>query len=376
MAGKLSILRCFDTLSDPRSSNRDKIHKFLDVLAIALCATIAGAKDWPAVVTFAQQRHDWLATFLDLPGGIPSRSTFERIFATLAPRRLQHCLGLWIESCTRGLDLEQICIDGKTLRGSGNASKGIKDLHLVSAWADEVGLALGQVAVEEKSNEITAIPRLLELLNLKGALVTIDAMGCQKAIAKQIVEAGGDYVLPVKENQPNLLGDIAQTFVKVLDVEFEGFDYDQHESENRGHGRWEKRSVTVLYFTEDLRDKDLWSGLTTIGMCTRERRLTNGQQSEEICWFVGSRKMSAEKYSRALRNHWGIENRLHWQLDVTFDEDGSRIQHRNSAENMAWLRKVALGLLKQKQDKVSMANKQFKAALDTDYLEDVLRLSR
>jgi predicted transposase YbfD/YdcC len=375
MAGTLSIIRCFETLRDPRSSNRDKTHKFLDIIAIALCATIAGAKDWPQVVTFAQGRRDWLATFLDLSNGIPSRSTFERVFAALSPRGLQRCILLWINSCTRGLGLGHISIDGKTLRGSGNDTKGLKNLHLVSAWSDEAKLSLGQVAVDDKSNEITAIPQLLRMLNLKGALVTIDAMGTQKAIAKQVVDAGGDYVLPVKENQPNLLQDIRESFLAAFDANLAGFDYDQYETENRGHGRQEKRSVTVLYTTERIRSEELWEGLKAIGMCVRER-VVDGKTSEEVCWFIGSRKMSAKQYGEALRNHWGIENKLHWQLDVTFREDESRIQDRNSAENMALLRKVALGLLKQDPGKISIANKQFKASLETTYLEKILQMSK
>lgn len=204
----VSIWSCFSSLRDPRNSPREKKHLLLDIVAISLCAVIAGAKDWPQIVTFGQQRQDWLRTFLSLPGGIPSRSTFERVFAALSPSGLRHCLYRWLHACNEQLGIEHVALDGKSLRGSDND---LGMLHLVSAWASEAQLSLGQVAVEDKSNEIVAIPRLLRLLDLKGALVTIDAMGCQKAIAKQIVEQGGDYVLTVKNNQPRLHDDVEQS---------------------------------------------------------------------------------------------------------------------------------------------------------------------
>jgi predicted transposase YbfD/YdcC len=367
----ISIWRCFATLRDPRRSRRAKKHPLLDIIAIALCAVIAGAEDWPQVVAFARQRRQWLQTFLSLPNGVPSRSTFERVFAALSPSGLQSCLRRWLHACGKHLGLEQIAIDGKTLRASGNDSKDLAALHLVSAWATQAQLSLGQVAVAGKSNEITAIPVLLRLLNVKGALVTIDAMGCQKDVARDIVDAGGDYVLTVKENQPGLYDDILKSFNEAQDNDFEGYDWDSYQTQERGHGRHERRSYTVLYDLDGIEDRALWKELKVIGMCYSER--TVGEKTtEELRLFIGSRRASAKVYGGALRGHWGIENNQHWQLDVTFGEDQSRIQERNAAQNMALLRKWALSLLKQHPDKHSIAVKRFHAALNPEYLQEIL----
>jgi len=366
-----SIFRCFSSLRDPRRSRREKKHLLLDIVAIALCAVIAGAKDWPEVVAFGERRLDWLQTFLSLPGGIPSRSTFERVFAALSPCGLQSCLLRWLHGCTGQLELQHIAIDGKTLRHSGNRHKGLGALHLVSAWATQAHLSLGQVAVADKSNEITAIPVLLSMLDIKGALVTIDAMGCQKKIAKQIVDAGGDYVLTVKANQPGLYDDILESFQQAYEVEFEGYDCDHYQTEERGHGRHETRSYRVLYNLEGIKDRAEWEKLTVIGVC-HSVRTVGDKISEETRYFIGSRRASARVYGEALRGHWGIENNLHWQLDVAFGEDDSSIQQRNIGQNMALLRKWVLSLLKRHTGKHSIKVKQFMAALDTGYLEEIL----
>jgi predicted transposase YbfD/YdcC len=242
------------------------------------------------------------------------------------------------------LGLSQIAIDGKTLRGSGVG--GLKTLHLVSAWATANCLSLGQVAVDEKSNEITAIPKLLELLELHGAFVTIDAMGCQKAIAAKIVERKGNYILTVKENQEHLLEDIQKAIGQAHESDYAGMKHDTYETRERGHGREEYRCYTVLHTTEGIRNAADWAKLTTIGFCYSERTV-NGVTSEELRYFIGSKKASAKVYGKALRNHWGIENQLHWQLDVSFDEDKNRVSKRHGAENLALIRRLALCLLKQ-----------------------------
>jgi predicted transposase YbfD/YdcC len=368
----ISIWSCFRTLRDPRRSQRQKKHKLLDIVAIALCAVIAGADDWPHVVTFAKERRDWLKTFLDLTNGVPSRKTFERVFAGLAPHGLQSCLLLWLHHCTRGLGLDHIAIDGKTLRHSGNAAAGLGALHLVSAWATKAGLSLGQVAVDAKSNEITAIPLLLRLLNLEGALVTIDAMGCQKDIAAQVVDAGGDYGLTVKENQPGLYGDILDTFAQAQEDNFAGWDWDCYQSEERGHGRLEKRSYTVLYDLDGIADRDSWKHLRVIGLCYSER--TVGEETtEEMRLFIGSRRASAKSWGGWMRGHWGIENGLHWHLDLSFGEDDSCIHDRNAAENFALLRKWALVLLKRHPSQDSIAVKRYNATLNPDFIQKVLK---
>lgn len=364
----LSLQAYLHNLKDPRRCPR---HLLLDIIVIAVCAVICGANDWQQVATFGQQRRDWLARFLALPCGIPCHDTFERFFARLKPRALTTALQRWTQALTDGLGLKQIAIDGKTLRGSAATGKGFGPLHLVSAWATAQQLSLGQVAVDSKSNEITAIPELLDLLDIRGALVTIDAMGCQKAIAQKIKAGGGDYVLTVKDNQEHLLTDIQQALLLAREQDCVGLEHDSYETEERGHGRDEYRSYFVLHSTEGIRQAESWRGLTTIGLCYSTRTVA-GKTSEETRYFIGSRKASAKVYGQALRNHWGIENNLHWQLDVTFREDESRIQERSAAENFASIRKLALALLKRHSNKQSIACKRLHAALDVDFLEDVI----
>jgi predicted transposase YbfD/YdcC len=370
----LSITRHFRRLRDPRL-NRRKLHPLMDIIVIALCAVIAGSNDWQQIAAFAQRRRDWLRTFLALPNGIPSHDTFERVFDRINPQAFLACFQHWVEALARGLGFKHVAIDGKTLRGSGNAPKGLGPLHIVSAWATECHLSLGQVAVADKSNEITAIPRLLELLDVHGALVTIDAMGCQKAIAQKVVDGGGDYVLSVKDNQPHLLEDIQATLAKALDGGREGADYQIYTTHDKGHGRQETRSYVIVTDLEGVRNREDWAGLKVVGMYT-STRIVNGQQSDEGHYFIGSRLASARVYGAAVRGHWGIENGLHWQLDMTFGEDANRVQRRHGAENLALLRRLALSLLKRHPSKLSIACKRYSAALDTGFLEEILCAGR
>ena len=365
----LSIPTFFAKLRDPRRAHR-RLHRLQDILVIALCAVIAGAQDWQQIVTFGRKRLEWLRGFLELPNGIPSHDTFERVFDRLKPQAFQACFREWVQAVSAALQIKPIAIDGKTLRGSGSAKLG--PLHLVSAWATAQHLSLGQVAVDAKSNEITAIPVLLELLDLNGALVTIDAMGCQKVIAQKIVDQGGHYALTVKDNQEHLLEDIQQAFLKAFDTEFADVDHDVYETRERGHGREEYRCYTVLHSTEGIRHADAWAGLTTIGMCYSERTV-KGETTTEGRYFIGDKRASAKYYASGLRHHWGIENNLHWQLDVNFAEDGNRVQKRNAAENLALLRRLTLSLLKAHPSKDSIAKKRFAAALDPSFLEEILR---
>jgi predicted transposase YbfD/YdcC len=365
----LAIKKYFRKLPDPRIQGR-KRHLLLDIVVITICATICGCDDWQQIETFASARHEWLKTFLRLPEGIPSHDTFERVFDRLAPAQFQACFRDWMHALHEALGLSQIAIDGKTLRGSGVGA--CKALHLVSAWATANCLSLGQIAVDEKSNEIPAIPRLLELLDLHGALVTIDAMGCQKAIAAKIVEGKGDYILTVKENQEHLLEDIRAALNQAYESGFAGLEHDTFETREHGHGREEYRCYTVLHTTAGIRNAEDWTGLTTIGFCYSERRIA-GATSEELRYFIGSKKASAQVYGEALRNHWGIENKLHWQLDVSFNEDKNRVSKRHGAENLALVRRLALSLLKQHPNKRSLACKRLLAALDPAFLQEVLR---
>ena len=275
----------------------------------------------------------------------------------------------WLRDVAQLVNVGHIAIDGKTLCGS--ARGGLQPLHLVSAWATQAQVSLGQVAVDGKSNEITAIPTLLELLDLNGALVTIDAIGCQKAIAKKIVSGGGDYVLVVKGNQERLLADIQETVGRALDEELPAENVRQCHTTEQGHGRVEKRSCLVISDLKDIRDRAKWASLTTVGVCFRERTV-NGETTTEASYFIGSRRMGARRYAQALRSHWGIENQLHWQLDVSFKEDANRVENRHGAANLALMRKLALGLLKQHPRKDSIARKRKAAALDSVILAEVL----
>lgn len=364
----VAIKKHFGKLKDPRI-NRRKLHLLIDIITIAICGVVSGCDDWQQVETFGKSRHDWLKRFLRLPNGIPSHDTFERVFDRLDPRTFQACFRQWMQALHEALGLSQIAIDGKTLRGSGTGV--LKKLHLVSAWATANSLSLGQVAVDDKSNEITAIPVLLELLDLNGALVTIDAMGCQKEIAAKIVDAGGDYVLTVKENQPHLLEDIQACFNKAFESEFQGCDHDTWETKDKGHGREETRRYVILRNPVGIRNQEAWKGLCVIGMCSSER-VCKGKASDEVRYFIGSKHAGAKIYGHAMRNHWNIENGLHWLLDVTFAEDKNRVSKRHGAENLALVRRLALSLLKQHPDKKSIACKRLRAALDPVFLEEVL----
>jgi predicted transposase YbfD/YdcC len=341
----------------------------LDIIVMALCAVIANCDDWPDIALFAKQRIAWFKRLLQFCGDAPSHDTFERVFAALDPRALQRCCLAWLQEVAGMVGLGQIAIDGKTLRGSAGAPLGA--LHVVSAWATQAKVSLGQVAVEGKSNEITAIPELLKLLELQGALVTIDAIGCQKQIAQQIVAGGGDYVLVVKGNQGRLLEDIQHTVDRALEGELAAGRVRQHTTVEHGHGRREERSCVMIQDVAGIRDRQLWPKLTTVGMCRRERTV-NGETSTEVRYFIGSRRMAARRYAQALRDHWGIENHLHWQLDVSFHEDASRVENRHGAANFSLLRKMALSLLKHHPKEESMARKRKLAAISPDFLAETL----
>ena len=363
-----SLKKHLRRLPDPRVVGRTR-HRLVDILVLAICGVIGNCDDWPDIVVFAQKREAWFRRFLELPGGIPCHDTFERVFAALDPRAFERCCLAWLREVAGLVGLGQIAIDGKTLCGSAGSALG--PLHLVSAWATQAQLSLAQVAVDGKSNEIAAIPPLLDLLDLKGALVTIDAIGCQKAIAQKVVAGGGDYVLVVKGNQEHLLQDIQETVAKAVDGELPARLVRMHTTREQGHGRQEERSCLVVQHVAGIRDRRLWPGLTTVGMCHRARTV-HGQTSEEVWYFIGSRRMAARSYAQALRGHWGIENNLHWQLDVSFHEDASRIENRHGAANFALFRKLALALLKQHPRQDSIARKRKTAALDPDFLAETL----
>ena len=370
VSARLGLHRHFRTLQDPRRVNSCQ-HLLLDVIAIAICGVIANADDWQGVETFGHDRQEWLKTFLELPNGIPSHDTFERVFDALDPRAFQECLLSWLRAVSAALAIRHVAIDGKVARGSGRGSGPLGPLHLVNAWATEQSLHLGQVAVDADSNEITAVPKLLELLALEGALVTLDAMHCQKETARKIRERGGDYVLTVKDNQPKLRAEIEACFVQAFEKDMKGVAGDCYATEETGHGRHEKRTYTVLYEPTGVDAAGEWADLRVIGQCYRERTV-GGKTGEEMHYFIGSRRMTARRYGEVLRGHWRIENSLHWQLDVTFGEDANREQGRTAAQNLAGLRRLALSLLKRHPSKKSVAQKRLSAAYNTAFLEEIL----
>jgi predicted transposase YbfD/YdcC len=367
----LAIQTYFADLKDPRI-DRTRLHNLMDIVVIAICALICGADGWVDSANYAVAKQDWLETFLDLPHGIPSHDTFRRVFCLLDPLAFLDCFQRWIDALSAGLGLKRVAIDGKTVRRSFDRATGKAALHLVSAWAQEQHLVLGQVAVDTKSNEITAIPKLLELLDVSGAIVTIDAMGCQKEIAAKIRDGGGDYVLAVKENQPHLLADIQECFGQALDTQFAGLKHSVHEEVYQGHGRKEMHTVYTIVQPSGIRDLALWKDLKAITLIYSERQEAGKERRCECRYYIGSKAAKASAYAGYVRGHWGIENGLHWVLDVSFDEDRCRMRTDHSAENMALLRRLALSLLKQHGGKGSVRGKRKQSGWDDQVLVEVL----
>lgn len=364
----------FATLNDPRVE-RTKHHSLIDIISIAICAVICGADSWVAVETFGKAKQPWLERYLALPNGIPSHDTFGRFFAALdAPAFQQHFIG-WVRAIWPAEAGEVITVDGKTLRGSHDRGIGKDAIHLVSVWAQQSRLVLAQRAVDSKSNEITAIPAILQLLDLKGCTVTIDAMGCQTAIARQIVRQGGEYVLAVKDNQEQLHADIADTFRYVADDDWVGVAHAHTRTVEAGHGRIETRDywlITEPDYLRFLNPHDVWRDVGGIGKVIRQRTIA-GMTSQETGYYLLSGNPTIERFASAVRGHWGIENQVHWVLDVTFNEDASRIRTGDGAQNFAVLRHIALNLLRHEASAGSIATKRFRAALDDRYLLRVLQ---
>ena len=376
MARTVSLRECFADLRDPRREHQ-RFHNLWDIIAITICAVIGGADCWPDVELYGNCKFDWLQTFLELPYGIPSHDTFGRVFSLLDPLAFQDGFLKWIQALVDASDGRVIAIDGKTLRHSFDNSKGKGALHLVGAWATHNHLLLGQQAVDSKSNEITAIPKLLNILDITGAIVTIDAMGCQKNIAQQIQERGGDYVLALKENQETLHQDVRQLFLAGLENDFAGLEHHAWETTEKGHGRVETRQYHVVAVPPELASRHAdWAGLRTLGMVFSVRQVGAGDPTAETRFYIGSIPPRVKKFAGAVRGHWSIENNLHWVLDVAFHEDASRLRSDHGPENLALLRRLAASLLqKDKTLKVGVAAKRKKAGWDEDYLLQVLGAS-
>jgi predicted transposase YbfD/YdcC len=375
LANPISLQHHFADLTDPRVDHTRR-HELLDIIGIALCAVISGAESWPAIEAYGRSKQEWLKQFFRLPNGIPSHDTFRRVFCLLDPEQFQSGFTSWSAAVVAAHEpgtLRHIPIDGKTARRSGRRGQGLAALHLVSAWACANHLTLGQVAVDDKSNEITAIPRLLKLLDLSGALVTIDALGTQKEIAAQIVAGGGDYILAVKDNQPHLHEDVQACFAAALETDFADLESSVAQTVEINRGREELRECHVIVAPQGIRNAGLWVGLAAICMVLC-RRVVEGVEQVEFRYYIGSFAGTAEEYLRAIRGHWGIENSLHWVLDVVFREDDSRHYAGNSGENFALLRRWAISLLKQeKTSKDSLKTRRLRCGWDDDYLTKVLK---
>jgi predicted transposase YbfD/YdcC len=367
------ILRHFADLDDPRDE-RGKDHQLLDIVAIAICAVICGAESWVDIELYGQSKQEWLGTFLSLNNGIPSHDTFARVFARLDPEQMQTCFMSWIRAISQLSAGEIIAIDGKTVRHSYDRANGKGAIHMVSAWASANRLVLGQRKVDEKSNEITAIPQLLQVLAIEGCIVTIDAMGTHKEIASAIIDKGADYVLALKGNQGRLFEDVQWLFEQAQATQFQDVAHDFAQTIDKGHGRIEVRRCWTLSESEldYLIQKPQWKGLQTVVMLQSERR-TNGQVSTEARYYISSLASHAAKIAAAIRTHWTVENHLHWVLDVSFDEDACRIRKAYAPENLSLLRHIALNLLGQdKSTKAGIAAKRKKAGWDDAYLLRIL----
>jgi predicted transposase YbfD/YdcC len=371
-ANPLSITHHFATLTDPRD-HRARKHELTDILVIALCATLAGADSWPDIAEFGNDKADFFGRFLKLPNGIPSHDTFRRVFIALNPVAFQNCFTGWINAVAACLDFKHFAIDGKSSRGSADKALGLGCLHTVSVWAVEHGICFAQAAVDEKSNEITAIPELLRLLDLEGALVSIDAMGCQKDIAVDIRGTKADYVLAVKKNQPTLYDDVVTLVDKALATDFVGLKHEVLITEDIGHGRVETRTYTVIYDPPGLSTKDEWVDLSGVVSVSRHRREAD-KESDEMAYYIISGSAAIERLVAAIRGHWGIENQQHWVLDVIFGEDRDRTRTGNAAQNLAWLRRVALSLIRQDKSKGTIKGKRKRAGWNDDFLLHLLGL--
>jgi predicted transposase YbfD/YdcC len=370
-----SIGSYFESLSDPRHK-RNRKHLLVDIVVIAVCGMLCGSDGPTAIHRWAANRLDWLQQFLSLANGVPSRDCIRRLLMALKPEAFQKCFQNWIADAIQTDDSgpkRLIAIDGKTCRRSHDASQQLGALHIVSAWASEEGIALGQIATEEKSNEITAIPQLLNQIDLTDSLITIDAMGCQKEIAHDIVAGGGDFVISVKDNQPKLRETIEAYFEKHLECDLEDLKYRCHETSEAAHGRIDERSYFLTKVPPDFAVKKEWPWVKAIGYSLRVTQHDDGSETDETRYYILSRYLSGKRFCEAVRGHWAIES-MHWVLDVNFREDDSRTRERTLGNNLSWLRRFAVTLLKRHSVKDSLRGKMIRCMMNTEFLTEVLTL--
>lgn len=368
---KITLIEHFDKLNDPRI-DRTKDHKLIDIVIIAICGVICGADSWVGIESYGKSKYKWLKQFLELPNGIPSHDTFARVFARLDPEEFQNSFISWVKSLSEHIFGEVIGIDGKTLRHSYDRGANKGAIHMVSAWASSQRLILGQRKIEDKSNEITAIPKLIQVLELNGCIVTIDAMGCQKEIARLLISKGADYCLCLKGNQGNIHEDVEQLFKQAIANQWKGIEHSFYQTIEKGHGRIEIRRYWTMAQTKFLIDSEQWTGLQSIGMVESVRKI-GSEITTEVRYFLNSFESDAQVFAHAARSHWQIENCLHWCLDVAFREDNCRIRKDYAPQNLAVVRHIALNLLSREEtEKMGMGNKRLKAGWDNDYLVKIL----
>lgn len=370
------IVKHFEPLEDPRCHINLR-HPLVSVVVIALMAILAGANGPTAIAKWALLKHECLLAALHLPHGIPRKDVFRRVLMLLRPAAFQACFANWLQSLRltaadkAGVTQEVLAIDGKQARRSHDRKHGLGALHAVTVWASELGLALGQVACDDKSNEITAIPEVLRLVDIKGTIITIDAMGTQKAIAKQIIDGEADYVLALKGNHETLHEAVMDYFTEQLDNDFAGVKVRQYETNETGHGRQETRRYVQVPAPKSLPGLELWAGLKSIGMVVSEC-IRDGKETVEVRYYLSSLKVSVKRFAHAVRSHWGVENGCHWSLDIIYREDESRIRHKHLRENVAWLNRLTLSLLKQHPGKESTVLKRRCCGWSDEFLMEVL----
>jgi predicted transposase YbfD/YdcC len=371
----VNLVRFFDDLPDPRSQI-NQLHRLGDVIVIAVCAVIANADGPTAIAKWAKLNEVWLRKHLALPNGIPGKDTFRRVLGLLNPATFQEGFQQWVDWLNVSEDDESaepkhIAIDGKTLRRSHDKRNGLGPMHIVSAWASNRGITLGQVATEEKSNEITAIPQLLEKIDIEDAIITIDAAGCQKNIAAQIIQGKGDYVLALKANHSKLFKDVQLVLGCHMRDDFAGCPVSRHVEIEKGHGRVEERRYYQITVPGYLHGRSAWKGLKTIGAAVRTYE-QNGVRKTDTRYYLCSLRRNGKQFANAVRKHWGIENSLHWSLDMTYREDESRVRNRIFGENLSWLRRFTLSLIKQHPGKESNIMKRRMAGWSVDFLMQIL----